>query len=620
MDTDVGPAYPHTYRSNPQRGYESTLKLKLFILSLACTYLILQYLAYTQFGFNMHNKESELNVTKQSRLISQTVPTPYSKVQCVGESFDDYNSPSFRSMYRSCRYKNLCYKSGTKELVLIPTSQHQSILSLMRQDIYLSSVSKAVMPNPILSSRIGKLDLQRPRYLKARDDYKYNQIVNASNIIWIPILPKIGESPLLDLFLPIYRLLELFDLENETYGLFFLKSLNSSGQGLESFLSSMRIERPWIVYDADIPTNNYPNSVDLTCFENSVMGMGALGIHRPHSYASNNSVPPNHIGRGNTFQKFRGYILKKMDISPSLNLSFTIGYSALIPQSMLPQLASTGLKWIALPPAGIASLRLRILEICKLSGLVLTSREDKTAALFLQDSSLLILIGEPQEDWDFWTNIPYIKLFLLTQNIPLALEKVIQAEMLLWNSQTDEKNMLKRGNVSHSDIFPLELKVGSPKPTTIHCIGEKLYPDSEGAHQFRSCYFENICFHLVTKQFKIVQPVNVFLKNDQFLQDGNYFSSLVKPLALYPQPKNKHGIKAEIIDTDFLTGVNTSYYHFKGVLLSNRVLNTCNPGMWQIDSNYYSHYIAKLPQGICSGICGYLCFQSWTYSAFHQKL
>jgi hypothetical protein len=436
------------------------------------------------------------------------------------------------------------------------------------------------MPNPILSSRIVKLDLRCPKYLNTYDDYNHNHILNASHVIWIPILPNLGESLLLDLFFPIYRLLELFDLESEPYGLFFLKSSNYTRQRLESFLTSLKIERPLIVYDANTLANNNPSTASFTCLENSVMGMGAMGIHRQQYHARNKSIPSNHIGRGRTVHKFRDYILKKMDIHPHTDSSYTIGYSSQIPQSMLPQPGNLDLNWCLLPSEGFVPLRNRILEICKLFGLILTSKEDKTPALFLQDSCLLILIGEPQEDWDFWSNIPYVKLFLLTQNIPVALEKVIYSEMMTLDSQRAEKERSNKENSSHLNGFPFELKAGPPKPTTIHCIGEKLYPDSEGAHQFRSCYFENICFHLVTKQFKIVQPVNFVAINDTFLQDGNYFSNVFKPLTISPQAKMMlYDIKPEKIGTLAKSALNTSYYHFQGVLLANKVLSSCNPGM-----------------------------------------
>jgi hypothetical protein len=257
-----------------------------------------------------------------------------------------------------------------------------------------------------------------------------------------------------------------------------------------------------------------------------------------------------------------------------------------IQQAVLQRSLPDDIKLSQLPAKSTAYQQIELLRNATI--FVCFLREDKPGAFFLPDGAVLIMIQEPTrrahpEDsdnsaahWNFWNNNALVRTHLLKAKTNSS-QQVLAMEYLI----RDELDRLRRidaeiavtADAAAARNEPVEfggrfatLVHASPPTTQVHCLGEKIFPNREGAEKFRSCHFENLCFDLETKSFVLFPS-----QNSELLQslpsDQNHFSSI---------PKKMHGIPNGFPRSASRVNVS-SYYQLDGMWLAMQTLNTCNP-------------------------------------------
>jgi hypothetical protein len=471
--------------------------------------------------------------------IEKMLSIPISSVHCIGETFNESRTRNPASLYRSCRYDNLCYDLHQQMFALLPSDKHWTLLSSIHAKIHLSSVSKPIMVSEVSKRNPGDTARVSPTYINHSLSNQYFKM-NTSDIVWIPIQPESCESVLWDIYLPIYTLLEIFDLEDKPYHLLLLPGSNCTRQDLEDFDTMFGISRydttALFLDDCDCCPQPKPPESRFICFENAVMGIGAHGDHQVsrYQYDSDQSVqeriPPNHLRRQTNLRGFRRHLLEKMKIKPQRSKPFVAAYSSSIPDSWMPSEVAN-LVFVKWSTADTVSENLKIALTS--SVWIARSNEDKTVAFFLPEGATLILIGQPEEDWDLWSNNAQLRAHLIVSHFQDSIELLIRDELnhlleeptkLNVESIVNEKVLLDNNNRTVAKIR------GIPPISRVHCVGEKMYPNRLAADWYRTCHFDNICFDLKEKIFVVfLSPIQIpgigSLDNETLR--SNYFSTAV---------------------------------------------------------------------------------------------
>jgi hypothetical protein len=265
-------------------------------------------------------------------------------------------------------------------------------------------------------------------------------------------------------------------------------------------------------------------------------------------------------------------------------------------------------------------LRRKIQVTSQASILILASQEDKTAAFFLPEGANLILIGEPQEDWDLWSNNALLRLHLITNHTKDAIEYLIRDELSRLEQQESASPLTGDGKqVDFVNNRSVTLIHDNPPITRVHCVGEKLFPNRMGADRYRSCHFENLCFDLTNKHFvmfpsPLYQHV-IHSSGSLLLWEGdNYFSSIPRSLIASPQPsKLGRGYFSDVFHAHNRSNVS-SYYQLDGAWLSIKTFSTKNVGTFDVNPFLDAMYtIRRLMnyQVIYCGTGGYLFIPFW---------
>ena len=515
--------------------------------------------------------------------------TPTSSVHCLAETFNETRTNTPGALYRSCQYYNMCYHVNQKRLVLFPSQQHWNLLSKLHPNIFLSTVSKAVMTSAVLQATPELTPSVTPPYLNHTSDNRYYYHANDDDVVWIPIQPVSCESAIWDVYLPIYTLVETFHFLHIPWRLLVLgEPPQCTREHLEEYSDMMGLSTRDIVYVSASPglVTTLPNKYqEFVCYQQSVMGMGALADHRvirPTEHLKEQDlkhIPPNHIRREMNLRGFRQRCLWNLEIIPQRSKPYIVAYSSSLPAEYFA-LSIPGIQMGKLIP--MDPLRKQIDVTSKASILILASLEDKTAALFLPEGSTLILIGEAQEDWDLWSNNALVRIHLVTSRIKEAVEYLILDEL----SRLEQQAMAftTKGDDHGVDFVnnrSVTLVHANPPITRVHCVGEKLVPNVLGAEQYRSCHFENICFDLRSKSFVMFpSPLsqNLVHSNSSLLDEGNYFSTIPRSLIASPQPSHiGAGYFSDVPRVHNPSNVS-SYYRLEGAWLATRTFNTNNIG------------------------------------------
>jgi hypothetical protein len=311
-------------------------------------------------------------------------------------------------------------------------------------------------------------------------------------------------------------------------------------------------------------------------------------------------IPPHHIRRRKGIQNFRSYLLDQMNVSSMGTFaegSTCLVYSSLISRnlltdSLLSKLRRTKISIRNLAPEMIASEKIAI--ILKTNILLLSSEEDKTMALFLPSKAHLIIIGRPpSEDWDFWTNCVWIQVHYIRKHTAQAIAYIV-SEVLYFkygsqkvvNETRFEKFPMFWTKNHRFDQNSFVSLIDSPPPATkIHCITEKIIPNSEGVKNFRSCHLENICFDLNQKEFVIFPSpaYHELVTKKKRLMRENYFSTVTLPLVMSPQMKFAREVKYESFriyngTVDDSNSEIRRYYKLRGTWIAINSVHACNPG------------------------------------------
>jgi hypothetical protein len=510
-----------------------------------------------------------------------------SSVHCLGETFNESRPNTPGALYRSCRYENLCYHINDKRLVLFPSEQHRKLMSRLHHNIYLSTVSKAVMTSAVIQATPEQTPMAMPQYLNhSRDNRYYYATADDDDAVLIPIKPASCESIMWDVFLPIYTLVELFDFLDKPWRLLLLGETTCTREQLEEYFDFTGLSQNNIEYfpaDLKLSNNTYQ---EFVCYQRSVMGIGAYADHQVIRPTQNwtkrqlKHVPPNHIRRETNLRGFRHHCLSKLNLAPQRVKPYVVAYSTLLAADWIP-LSIPDTQKVTLSHLG--TLREQIQVTSTTAILVLTSEEDKTAAFFLPEGATLILIGEAHEDWDLWSNNALLRVHLVTNHIKQVVEYLILDELSRLEQQ-EAMPFTRIGDESRIDFVnnrSVTLIQSSPPITRVHCVGEKRFPNILGAEQYRSCHYENLCFDLKSKSFVIFPSPFAQLvvhSNGSSLEEGNYFSSIPRSLVASPQPsKLGGGYFSDVPRTRSRFNVS-SYYLLEGAWLVTKTFNTNNIG------------------------------------------
>jgi hypothetical protein len=567
---------------------------------------------------------------------------PISRIHCLADTFSD---TPHAAIFRSCRYDNLCYHTQAKRFVEYPSGEHWNLRSMIHPNIHLSSVPKEVMLSPV--SNTGTTDpgsasdgitLWAPqsknrRQLGATPGSNSSAAINESsqhefymmdgddNILWIPIqlcLDSAGEMAhgqiLFDVYLPIYTLLEIFDLRDRRVMLILMGDKIEGGTNacLESvykLADMMAISRSDIVSVHDLhtilrpvlPTQtnmrldvvegvsyNNTNPV-LVCNKISVAGIGAYASHGvPQSIANILSVstlkgvPPTSIRRASNLRGFRKYLLSNMKMAdPERSNLYRVVFSSSVSLEILQyvQKSVPDIRVSQMPVNFTVYDQIEVLSNATI--FVCSLREDKPGAFFLPDGAVIIMMREPDRrgstgdnvdlatHWNFWNNNALVRTHLLdgrnfSQDV-LAVEYLIRDELDRLRIDAEVVTSVANEPVAFGGRLAT-LVHASPPTTQVHCLGEKIFPHRHGAEKYRSCHFENLCFDLESKSFvEFPSQYSELLRS--LNSNKNHFSSI---------PKQMHGIPNGFPPAASRVNVS-SYYQMDGTWLAMQTLNTCNP-------------------------------------------
>ena len=559
-------------------------------------------------------------VDREELLLLRSGEPPLSNVHCLAETFNETRINTPAALYRSCRYENMCYHVNKKRLVLFPSTQHWRLLSTLHSNIHLSSVSKPVFVSAVNQHSPTQTSVVTPQYLHHTNNGDNNNtssiyyMMKDTRVVWIPIQPESCQSVLWDIYLPVYTLLELFDLQAEPFRLLLLDREESNNNNnyctrkqLEEYADAMELSMNDTIVSThgDLSLHTNTKQDKFVCYQRSVMGMGAHADHQvdrsnkkqEHQYQEDKilkNTPPNHIRRETNLRGFRNFLLQKMKVTPQRRTNpCIVAYSSSIAstaaEEWIPSIS--GIEFMEFSPDS-STLRQQMQVTTKATILILASnQEDKTAAFFLPEGATLILVGEAQEDWDLWSNNALLRVHLLVNDIKEAMEYLIRDELsrLLEqhedepSSNTTTMEQYRVDNFAESNRS-VTLVHASPPTTRVHCVGEKMFPNILGATQYRSCHFENLCFDLESKSFVMFpSPLSLQLmqSNSSVLSSGNYFSSIPRTLVASPQVNQLGGGFFADIPRVIHNRVNvSSYYRLDGAWLASKTFNTANFGKY----------------------------------------
>jgi hypothetical protein len=547
-------------------------------------------------------REMQIEIYRSSIKVNNIMETfvnsaaPTSNVHCIGETFNESRREAPASLYRSCRYKNLCYDIKRKDLVLFPSKMHLLLYSKLHSDIFLSSIPKAVMLSEVLHSNPDQTPQVLPTYKARRLQDRYHLVVDKSTV-WIPLQPHSCSSILWDIFLPVYTLLELFNLQDQRFLILLLEGSKCSARRIQNFVNMKNVGtnfsvvtiRDWKLSEQFHKENTTHN--EYICFHESLMGLGAHGDHqafRSSQYGDDyrkKRSPPNHLRRESNLRGFRNFWLQQWNLVQAHPTTLKMAYSSFVSRRLISSIMKiSGIEVLVWPSK--ASTQTKLEMVIDLSILILSPTEDLTVAFFLPEGATLILIGKANEDWDLWSNNSQLRVHLLGGKPVDILQYLIREVITHWNQDESRKSKIAVKDslpfVNHQNVVFVN---GTPPSTRVHCVGEKLFPNHLGSEWFRTCHYENICFDLWKKKFVAFlssrsQEIMSKVKKMRWWEEM-YLSSMLQKDVASPQLNKLGGgypFYAEIPQTVDLSNVS-SYYLYEGTWLSTQVFSSTNSGM-----------------------------------------
>jgi len=371
-----------------------------------------------------------------------------SEVRCVGDNFGGNSW-----YYQSCLFREMCYDLNTKEFVIYTDQEPMN-----RSDMYISTspynktVSGAGQPAAwfVQASR-GKF-FPTIRKTQLEGYYRF-----PTDVVWLPYFPQSSCNPghlVWDTFLPLYILMEIFDISHLQPLLFqmshppdslYRKMLddNMCPQNLEKFLPLMGIFNLSGVSNdtfVDAVFREKPKS-SLVCSPTSAAGIGMLTDHglNKHGQAREDYFKPHNLGRALLMRRFRAFALRNANISDiglGANSTFILTFSTF--SSGSPERMTSFVKQVdAISEAFEADHSMDIMikqvllremtlneqiSLCTQSSIFVTTGGGGTVtATFLPKGATLIVFYHETEkdgfrvlmDWDLWNNYAEIKVHWL---------------------------------------------------------------------------------------------------------------------------------------------------------------------------------------------------------------
>jgi hypothetical protein len=594
----------------------------------------------------INNNESLWNIpiTLQHPQPIQEQALPVSSVHCIGENFLNDTSP----LFRSCQYTNLCFHSRYNEFVIYPSQQHLRLRSILHKDIHLSSVVQPVLaaavPHPprprqtlvreILkdanspeSKAVWQQALFSPKEISSEKEPL--QFTFRNDSVWVPFYPWWSNCAIQDVLvvwdvlLPVYTLLELFDLTNHTS----VKLVLLPGDKNEICIPFLSKFANWLGLEMVTPGRLVqPFNRDVViCNHHSVAGLGAHAEHVTVLDRRQAKRPAN-IGRGSQLRNFRKHIHTKLNFRAatphelgSVNATQPVLRVVISDQlshhlQHVQQTKSVGLEIQVMPSHLDVEEQIAVVQYAQV--LILRHSQDKTCALFLPDHATLIFVNSRQAhqtrqatslDWELWNNYPMLKTHLIAGNNLTAQQEAInyiieEEHSRLTESLSSRVRMLTKPEKSEAvqlDGGQSVTLIKQPPPTTrVHCTGESRDHDELG-YRYRSCHFENLCFDLKRHDF-VIFPSNATQSLEQFPKDQFYFSTVAQPMVssgyVLTTTKAKPDMPRVVRKT-----IAASYYYLDATWLSYQTFSTCNEGHIFWDNFLPIHAMMEIFTGSLAG-------------------
>lgn len=481
---------------------------------------------------------------------------PYSHTQCLSENF---LSTSYQ--YRSCQFRNLCHNVETKGFELHYSQRHDHVLNqtIKKKDspYYMSSKTQRMVFSPSSATNLKKgKALWEPEelILTATASAESSYYTLPDDVVWIPMFPfkecKSGGQALWDVLLPIYTLLEIFDLHTSKPVLLVTETRSpkvNCAPVWDEFETMMGFtihpvqDMVMLEHRVDgsenivTPVNTSGIQSKLICSRRAVGGLGYLMDHgapvlamHMHPKLRKLLPAPHNIRRTQNLKGFRDHLLSNMgaptDLKP--DPSNVITFCATSTASHDPAVIRNTMQAIQSASSKIP-VQMQLLDLSNTTNLAQQANLIKTtavmvvmedaicnAALFLpKDASLIFYSTRTRTDVDLWSNYAGLRIHFITDdNLGLqannstqgALITLIHDELdglrhsIFANEQDNHEDKEKSPNsLPFANQTTVTFINDRPPPTSrAHCIGDD---GRDTAWLFRSCHYENLCFDLETK-------------------------------------------------------------------------------------------------------------------------
>ena len=263
----------------------------------------------------------------------------HSTYSCVGENFRED-----AWLFRSCSFQNLCFDVTSHSFVLIQSQEDQKFEKLVKESNLSTHISTTGTPTLSLGGINPKWNHNRDR-LKWFPRVETEQPANGyyelpADSVWVPFHSFAGYNAghlFWDDFFPIFKLLQMFDLESPDNTLLLLTKINfklwgtcdwnptkgvSCIHAFNKFLPAMGIRNG--ISTANQTSHDFSfvageeRKSNYICAPRGAAGLGMLTDHglKKHGWDEEDWESTHNVGRGHVFYEFRTFMLRNLGIVP----------------------------------------------------------------------------------------------------------------------------------------------------------------------------------------------------------------------------------------------------------------------------------------------------------------
>mmetsp|Transcript_14027 Transcript_14027/g.35293 ORF Transcript_14027/g.35293 Transcript_14027/m.35293 type:complete len:547 (+) Transcript_14027:158-1798(+) len=438
---------------------------------------------------------------------------------CVGENYQD--STSWQK--RSCEFSDFfCFDTVKKDYVVFDKAENDRMYKhaetqqfidisqsfLKRKDSKPNTVSVGGI-NLKWGDEISRLEwFPEIRILKDDESLSYYEL--PSNVVMIPFHSMNGGNPghlVWDDFLPIYNLLKMYQLMNESTELMMMRYILKDPEGgsekprglwascdwtnektevckkmfkkfLPLMLGSKPTQRELATTETfDFQPKDKTSKSNLICAKHGVAGIGPLtdhGTSKLHGWEEGDYQTTQNHGRGGLLYEFRNFMLTNLGIPVELNHKppFRIvfseksssigqrnfdfsGHKALLQKSFHPS-------YVSVESYVFSEMSIREqLEVASQASIFITScgggavtsmfmpRGSSVIMYYLEDGGAIgnKLTGKPARlDWDLFNNMAYLKVHWLPAG---TMSKEYDVKALLLLIQHELEGLIRERSYDH---------------------------------------------------------------------------------------------------------------------------------------------------------------------------